>query len=89
MFTVSVQKLWGKTNEIIGRSIYWSEGRLSRVQIGFNFKKQIFNLLLINDLTNHARKDQMWAFIDDQFYKLFNLSFGGDVTESNAVLAKE
>ena len=89
MFTVSVQKLWGKTNEIIGRSIYWSEGRLGRVQIGFNFKKQIFNLLLINDLTNHARKDQMWAFIDDQFYKLFNLSFGGDVTESNAVLAKE
>ena len=59
------------------------------VQIGFDFKKQIFNLLLINDLTNHARKDQMWAFIDDQFYKSFNLSFGGDVTESNAVLAKE
>ena len=28
MFTVSVQKLWGKTNEIIGCSIYWSEGRL-------------------------------------------------------------
>ena len=85
MFTVSVQKLWGKTSEIIGRSIYCS----GRVQIGFDFKKQIFNLLLINDLTNHARKDQMWAFIDDQFSKSFNLSFGGDVTESNAVLAKE
>ena len=38
---------------------------------------------------SNARKDQMWAFIDDHFYKLFNLSLGGDVTESNAVLAKE